>query len=162
MLEDETRTFVMVPVSVHDAFQQFVERFSEWWPVEYTWSGRVLEFIGIDPHEGGKCYELGPDGFRLDWGRVVAWHAPLHLGFTWQISPTRVPEPDPARASRVDVRFYPEEDGARIELLHSRFAQHGEGWQQYRDAMGSEHGWPYILERFALSLQPRVDQSADR
>lgn len=149
MLEDEVHTFIMVPCDAPDAFNRFVEEFTDWWPHEYSWSGAVLEFIGIEPHEGGKCYELGPHSFRLDWGRVIAWHSPLHIGFTWQISPTRVPEPDPARSSRVDVRFYPEEEGTRIELLHSGFARHGESWEQYRDAMGGEYGWPLILARFA-------------
>lgn len=156
MLEDDVRTFIMVPLNVPDAFHLLAEDLEDWWPQEYTWSGDVLDYIGIDPHEGGLCYELGPYGFRLDFGRVISWHPPLHLGFTWQIGPTRVPQPDPAKSSRVDIRLFAEEGGSRIELLHSGFVRHGEGWQNYRDAMAGEYGWPLILEHFATHAANRT------
>ena len=39
--------------------------------------------------------------------------------------------------------------GTRVSLEHGDFERHGEGAAEYRDAMGSEHGWPLMLQRFA-------------
>ncbi len=59
----------------------------------------------------GHCSERGPHGFRCDWGRVVTCEPPGKIAFTWQISPQRVPQPDPAQASLVEVRFDADGDG---------------------------------------------------
>ncbi len=115
---------------------------------EYTWSQEALAAIGIEPRAGGSCFELGPHGFRLDWGRVLAWEPPSRLVFSWQIGPTRVPEPDPARASEVAVHFEPADGGTRVALVHRAFERHGDGAEDYRAAMYSEPGWDYILGRY--------------
>ena len=49
----------------------------------------------------------------------------------------------------VDVRFDPDGSGTRVSLIHRGFERHGEAAGAYADQMGSEDGWPYILERFA-------------
>ena len=128
------------------AFARFTTELGDWWPAEYTWSQQALESIGI---EDGRCYEIGPHGLRLEWGRVLAWEPPQRLVFTWQISPTRVPQPDPAQASEVEVGFAPDGGGTRVDLLHRHFERHGEGAEEYAAAMGSPQGWEYILARFA-------------
>jgi uncharacterized protein YndB with AHSA1/START domain len=150
--EDAVRVAVMVPVSPERAFEQFTDEFARWYPPEYTWSQAVLETIAIEPREGGACFELGPHGFRCDWGRVIAWEPPSRLVFTWQVSPGREPVPDPALASEVEVRFVGEDSSTRVELEHREFSRHGEGADGYRDAMASEHGWQYMLGRYADSL----------
>jgi uncharacterized protein YndB with AHSA1/START domain len=146
---DAVRCTITVPAPPERAFLAFVRGFGEWWPQEYTWSGGVLESIGIEPGEGGRCYERGPHGFRCDWGRVLVWLPPRRLVFSWQISPTRAPEPNPARASQVEVRFAETEGGAKVELEHRHFDRHGEGSAKYRDAMASPQGWPHLLDRYA-------------
>lgn len=145
------RSSVHVPVSAEEAFRVFTEAFGSWWPAAYTWSGEALEAIAIEGGAGGRCFERGPQGFECDWGRVLAWDPPRRVTFAWQISPTRVPEPDPSRASEVDVTFRDGDGGTTVELVHRGFGHHGEGAAGYRDAMGSEHGWPLILERFAAA-----------
>ena len=138
-----------VPAPPERAFAAFAEGLGDWWPPEYTWSQGVLEEIGIEGREGGLCFERGPHGFRCDWGRVLAYEPGARVVFSWQISPTRVPEPDPERASEVEVRFAAAEEGTRVELEHRAFERHGEGAEGYEAAMASEQGWPYILERYA-------------
>lgn len=152
-MTDNDRAFVetQAPVPTARAFQVFVEDLATWWPAEFTWSQRSLEWIGIDPREGGLCTELGPGGFRIDWGRVLVWHPPDRLAFTWQIGPTRVPEPDPAKSSLVDVRFEAAGRATDVQLLHMGFERHGEGAHEYRDAM-RDQGWPYILERYVAAF----------
>lgn len=147
------RHAVRVAATPAEAFEGFVRGFSRWWPAPYTWSGDVLETIAIEPREGGRCFERGPRGFELDWGKVLEYSPPERLRFSWQISPRRVPEPDPERASEVEVRFTGEPGGVtRVDLVHRGFLRHGEEGPGYRDAMGSDQGWPLIMERYARSL----------
>jgi uncharacterized protein YndB with AHSA1/START domain len=140
---------VSVPGTPEQAFAAFTAELGQWWPPEYTWSQDQLAEIGIDARESGLCFEIGPHGFRCDWGRVLAWEPPDRLVLAWQIGPTRVPEPNPSKASEVEVRFEREGDATRVELTHRGFERHGEGADGYREAMGSPQGWPYILSRFA-------------
>jgi uncharacterized protein YndB with AHSA1/START domain len=150
---------VVVPVAPERAFDAFVRELREWWPQEYTWAGDALETIAIEPHDGGRCFEIGPHDFHCDWGRVVAWEPPHRLAFTWQISPRREPVPDPAQASEIEVRVQPDGDsGTAVELEHRGIERHGDGAEDYGAAMGSEMGWPYILGRFTdyLGATPRA------
>ncbi|RCV87310.1 SRPBCC family protein [Billgrantia montanilacus] len=159
---DSTVHEIVLPLARNRAFQLFVERFADWWPSEYSWSQAALQGIGIEPREGGRCTEVGPHGFQVDWGRVLDWSPPERLVFSWQIGPGRVPQPDPAQASTVELRFH--ENGAsaaRLMLEHQGFRHHGEGAKEYRDAMASEYGWPYILEYYRkLALREAAEEGA--
>jgi uncharacterized protein YndB with AHSA1/START domain len=146
------RHSLTVPRPPDEAFALFTERLGSWWPREYTWSQQVLDAIGIEPYAGGMCYERGPHGFRCDWGRVLTWQPPQRLVLAWQISPRREPEPDPARASTVEVRFEAgPSGGTHVTLEHRDFERHGDGAAEYRAALASPQGWPYIMQRFAAA-----------
>ena len=134
------------------AFALFFANLGSWWPREYTWSQSALVAIGVEPRLGGLCYELGPHGFRCDWGRLLAWEPPRRVVLAWHISPRREPAPDPARASEVEVQFEAAAAGeTRVTLVHDAFDRHGDGAAEYRSALASAEGWPYILARFAAA-----------
>jgi len=153
----DVQVTVTVAAPPERAFDLFTDGLGEWWMPEYTWSGPLaLSKIGIEPREGGLCYEIGPYGFRVDWGRVVTWAAPHRVVFTWQISPNRVPEPDPIRASEVEVLFTPEGEGTRVELTHRGFDRHGDGAQAYRGGMSV--GWQQLLGRYAATATATVEE----
>ncbi len=144
------RHVVTVRLPPPQAFERFVDGIGEWWPPPYTWSEGALERIGIEARVDGKCFEVGPHGFRCDWGRVLAIDPPRRIEFTWQISPRREPVPDDRRASVVEVRFEAAGDAATaVRLEHRGFERHGDGARSYRDALASERGWPWILELYA-------------
>lgn len=44
-----------------------------------------LKEIFINPKVGNFCTEIGPNGFRIDWGTFVAVEKPKLLAFKWQI-----------------------------------------------------------------------------
>lgn len=139
--------------SQNKAFRQFTDGCAQWWPAAYSWAQENLEHIHIDPREGGRCYERGPHGFHLDWGRVVECLPPERICFTWQINADRTPQPDPSRSSLVAVDFIAcGDEETRIELTHSGFERHGEMAEMYRSGMASEEGWAYMLKCFAQSL----------
>ena len=50
---------IEVPLSAERAFGFFTEHFALWWPREYTWGQEVVEDIGLEPREGGLCFERG-------------------------------------------------------------------------------------------------------
>jgi uncharacterized protein YndB with AHSA1/START domain len=149
---DSIQAEVTVQVTDERAFEVFVDNFASWWPPEYSWSQDVLEDIGIEPHEGGLCFERGPHGFRCDWGRVLDWDPPRRLVIAWQISPRREPEPNPAKASEVEVQFDADgEGGTSVRLEHRAFERHGDDADEYARMLGSEQGWPWLLDRFAAA-----------
>lgn len=142
---------VTVPASADDAFAAFTGRMAEWWPPEYTWSEAALAHIAMEPRAGGRWYERDTRGAEQAWGTVRAWEPPRSVVLSWQISPARLPEPDPSRASEIEVRFTADGAGAtRVEVEHRGFARHGEEVADaYRAGMDSPQGWPAILARFA-------------
>ena len=158
MIDDIVRN-ITVPLSAESAFRNFVDHLNEWWPAEYTWSQSQLQKITIEAKVNGLCTELGPHGFRCDWGRIVAFEPNRSLSFLWQISSQRVPEPNPDRASLVSVVFSSTNDTTRVRFGHSGFEKHGEGGQAYREAMASDEGWNYILERYKACCEKSVQGS---
>jgi uncharacterized protein YndB with AHSA1/START domain len=153
----QTNADVVVPVSPDRAFDLFTSSFGDWWPSDYTWSQDALVEIAIESDPGGMCYEVGPHGFRCDFGRVLTLEPGEHLVFTWQISPNREPVPDPEDAGEVSVEFAGTDAGTRVYLTHRHFERHESGGEEYCRMMGSDHGWPLILERFADFVE---DESA--
>jgi uncharacterized protein YndB with AHSA1/START domain len=142
-----------VPASADRAFKVFVHEINTWWPREYTWAGEVLEKIEIETRIQGRCFERGPHGFECDWGRVTAFDSPNRIVFTWQIAPDRVPEPNPDKASEVEVSF--SEIGkqeTRVKFEHRNFEKHGEHAESYKQALSSPQGWKYILDKFKDSV----------
>ncbi|MER5702270.1 SRPBCC family protein [Micromonospora sp. NPDC002296] len=146
------RSSLLVPASAERAFAVFTGALTDWWVREYTWSGpAALAELGIEPRAGGMLYEIGPYGFRSDWGRVLTWDPPRRLVFSWQIGPDRVPVPDPAQASEVEVLFLPEgPERTRVEVEHRHFDRHGEAAEGYRQALTA--GWHELLSRYLASV----------
>ncbi len=146
-----TRSFSL-PVPASEAFDTFMD-LDRWWPREYTWSGNRLVHIGIEHRVDGMCHEVGPFGFRCDWGRVLVLERPSRLIFTWQIGPHREPVPNPVSSSDVEVRFAEESPTtSRVEFEHRGFERHGEDGETYRRALEAPEGWTYILGRYQAAL----------
>lgn len=149
---DPIKQEMEIRCSIDQAFEWFTHGFGKWWPREYSWAKEAMESIGIEPKVGGRCTEIGPQGFQLDWGRVLALRPPEQLIMTWQIGPDRVPQPNPEHASTIEIVFKAESDSVtRVLFEHRDIHQHGEGAQAYRDALNSDYGWPYILRRYVDS-----------
>jgi len=146
---NELKKSILVKVSANLAFHKFLNELHAWWPKAYTWSQDALEDIRIEGRKDGLCTEVGPYGFRCDWGRVTGLVENKKIAMKWQISPNRTPVPDPGKASDLEIRFVASGSTSTVlEFKHINFERHGEGAAAYRKAMDSEQGWDYILGCF--------------
>ncbi|SCL45156.1 Uncharacterized conserved protein YndB, AHSA1/START domain [Micromonospora citrea] len=143
------RRTITVAAPVERAFRVFTDSVDSWWPAEYhigraDYAGAVLE-----QGEGGRWYERGADGSECDWGRVLAWEPPHRLVLTWQINGDWQYDPDPGRASEIEVRFTPAGPDQTVVELEHRHLERLAGGQAMHDAVGGDGGWTGVLERFA-------------
>lgn len=148
--EIDVRVEVTVEASIDRAFTVFTERCDTWWPRSYRLGEAERTGLVLEPGVGGRWYQRDAAGTECDWGRVLTWDPPRHLVLAWQIAPGFAPEPDPERASRVDVRFVADgPDRTRVTLVHSEFERHGEGWESMREGVAHEGGWPGTMAAYA-------------
>lgn len=139
---------IVVSVPVEHAFRVFTERFDEIKPREHNLLAVPIERTVLEPRAGGTVYDVGTDGSRCTWARVLTYEPPHRLVISWDISPSWQVEPDPDRTSEVEIRFMVEApERTRVVLEHRHLDRHGEGWEGFT-SLGTGTGWPVYLERF--------------
>lgn len=140
---------IEVAVTLREAYRIFLHKLNEWWPQEYTWSQKTLQEISIDAKKNGLCTEIGPFGFRCDWGRVIELEENKRIVLKWQISPKREPIPNPENASKIAIEFvYVANEITMIKFDHFDFQNHGDDAESYQQIMNGEMGWDYILGKY--------------
>ncbi len=126
--------------SADHAFDVFVERMADWWPLAQhsvfrAGSGGVV----VHPGVGGRIVETGPGGEESVWGTLTDWEPRRRLAFTWH------PGADAGSATWVQVTFAPDGDGSVLTLSH-------EGWERpgvVSTRAGYDEGWPLVLDAYA-------------
>lgn len=147
------RTQVVVDAPIERAFTVFTEGIGTWFPPEYNLLAVPIAERVFEPRAGGDVYDRGVDGSICRWGRVLAYEPPHRVVFSWDINPRWQIETNRAKTSEVEVRFTPESaTRTRVELEHRHIERHGEGWEQLRDAVRDEGGWPGALRKYAARL----------
>jgi uncharacterized protein YndB with AHSA1/START domain len=151
--ETSVRTSIVVEAPLERAFSVFTEGIGSWFPSEYNLLDTEIVERVFEPRVGGHVYDRGADGSECHWARVLAYDPPTRVVISWDISPQWQIETDTAKTSEVDVRFVSETDErTRIELEHRNIDRHGEGWEQTRESVGGDGGWPGCLRSFAERL----------
>lgn len=144
------RKSVIVAAPVEKAFALFVGRFDAIKPREHNLLPVPIAETVFEPRVGGHIYDVGVDGSKCRWARVLAYEPPTRLVFSWDIGPTWRLEPDPLKTSEVEVRFIAESaTQTRVELEHRYLERHGSAWQSVADGVEGEAGWPLYLHRYA-------------
>lgn len=144
------RKSVVVNASAARAFALFTERFDAIKPREHNLLAVPIAETIFEPHVGGHIYDVGLDGSRCEWSRVLVFDPPLRIVFSWDIGPTWQLESDPRRTSEVEVRFIAEsDDRTRVELEHRHLERHGDGWRSVAEGVEGDAGWPLYLRRYA-------------
>lgn len=152
MSTDEIVRHVDVPVTPIVAWDLFANHFPAWWPREHCFCGEAaLDTVFIDL-VAMVWGEITLSGERRTWGKVLAYEPGGILSLGWQMDATIspwVPEPDPGRASLIDIAFKPQHGGARVTLRHHGFARQGEPHAQaMRDVMIGLDRWREWLDLF--------------
>ena len=148
--ETTIRAQVVVQAPMDHAFRVFTEGIGSWFPREYNLLAVEITERVFEPRVGGHVYDRGVDGSECHWARVLAYEPPRRVVISWDINPQWQIETDVKRTSEVEVMFISEGAGrTRVELEHRNLERHGEGWQQTRDAIAGEGGWPGCLRKFA-------------
>ena len=143
-------TSVEVEAPAEHAFRVFTEGIGSWWDPSHHILEAELAHMVFEPYVGGHIIDRGTDGSECRWARVLVYEPPTRLVISWDISMQWQIETDPAKTSEIEVRFVAEGPSTtRVELEHRNLERHGDGWEQMRDAVGSEGGWGVGLRRFA-------------
>ena len=140
---------VTVDAPIERTFRVFTDSFGSWWPAEYHIGQADMANAVLEPRAGGRWYEQGVDGSECDWGRVLAWEPPHRLVVTWQINGHWQYDPDPERASEIEVRFAADGPDQTIVTLEHRHLERLVDGQALRDGITGGGGWGAVLEVFA-------------
>ena len=139
---------VLVPLAPEAAFELFTDRFDSWWPKEgHHVSEHSVEVV-LEAREGGRWFERAEDGAECDWGFVREVDRPHRILLAWQLNPQFDFDPDPAKATEVEVTFRAHEGGTRVTLEHRGFEVHGESGAAMRESVGSDGGWASLLATY--------------
>lgn len=155
--QGDVRHEVVVDLALEDAFWTFA-RFDEIKPREHNLMAVPVAETVLEQHVGGGVYDRGVDGSTCRWGRVLAFDPPHLIAFSWDIGPDWRLLTDLSRSSEVAITFAAEEDGrTRVTLVHRHLDRHGDGWEQMREGVDGDDGWPLYLARFAALTRSRLD-----
>jgi len=151
------RQQIVVEAPVERAFRVFTEQFGSFKPREHNLLAVPIAETVFEPRVGGHVYDRGVDGSECHWARVLAYEPPDRVVFSWDISPQWRVETDHAKTSEVEVRFIAEAPKrTRVELEHRNLERHGEGWENVRDAVAADGGWPLYLRRYEEQLAKNI------
>ncbi len=142
-MADPVRKTVFVRCPASHAFVVFTERVDGWWPKSH----RRLEDsrVALDP--------VGPEGLLqevagdrvLPIGFVTIWSPGHALGFGWNLGAP------PGMSTRVDVRFFEEEGGTRVELVHTDGDPAIPDWG--KTARIFTNAWEHVLAGFIAAAE---------
>jgi DNA-binding transcriptional ArsR family regulator len=143
---------VVVPVPLVEAFALFVQQ-DTWWPLR---THHLAEPPGItavlEPFQGGRWYERLADGREQEWGRVLVWRPPHQVVLSFLVGSDWTPEPDPSRASEIDVRFLAEApDRTRLEFEHRHLERYGEQAERMRSVLDGPNGAVGVVIAYAAA-----------
>ncbi len=142
------RSEVVVEAPADRAFRVFTEKMETWWPATHHIGKSEFKSIVLDRRANGRWAEIGVDGSECDWGHVLVWDPPRRLVLAWQL--TADWQFDQNFATEVEINFTPIAAGkTRVALEHRNLERFGMNEEAVRKSVGSDGGWPMIMQKFA-------------
>jgi len=147
------RRSITVNATPERAFEVFTAGFNSWWPIESHHIGETMAVeVIMEPFNGGRWFERDADGNECNWGFVTEFEPPHRVLLAWHLNPEWGYDPDPEKATEVEVTFTAVEDGTLVELEHRGFEKHGETGVKMRDAVSAPGGWTDLLEMYSKAV----------
>jgi uncharacterized protein YndB with AHSA1/START domain len=146
---------ITVAAPQQHAFDVFTTGMSDWWMRDSHFIGEhAPEAVVVEPHAAGRWFERAPDGTECDWGRVLEWEPPARVLLAWHLDADWKYDPDPARATELEVQFTAEGPGTtRVDLVHRGLEIHGERAQAVHDSIDSPEGWSGLLAGYVTAAE---------
>jgi hypothetical protein len=147
------RKSVFVPLAPAAAFDLFVRRMHEWWPLAtrpvFLHNAALFH---VEAHVGGRLYERSRDGREETWGHIIVLEEGRRVVFTWH------PGIAETSATEVEINFFPVASETRVDVEHRRWERLGPRASFVRAIM--DGGWPGVLLRFEARARGAEDLPA--
>jgi uncharacterized protein YndB with AHSA1/START domain len=135
------------------AFELFTQHMGRWWPVGRTVGKNPHAEVILEPHVGGRWFEVDAEGVETSWGKVLAWEPPGRAVLAWQLNSQWTYDPD--FVTEVELSFSPEGGGTRVTLEHRNLERFGADAEKHAAQLGG--GWPNFLRDFAAYVSKHPD-----
>ncbi|MDZ4373108.1 MAG: SRPBCC family protein [Phenylobacterium sp.] len=114
------------------AFRVFVEEIGAWWRPNglFQTTPRAPGVLAFEPGEGGRLTETLASGKVFEIGRILTWHPPERLVFSW-----RQANFPPDLHTEVEVRFEAVGEETRVSVEHR-------GFHRVPGDSAARHGFP--------------------
>jgi DNA-binding transcriptional ArsR family regulator/uncharacterized protein YndB with AHSA1/START domain len=144
---------IVVDVRPTRAFAFFLDQ-ERWWPIAtHHMAEPPGETAVLEPFVGGRWYERARDGSETDWGTVLAFEPPHRILLSWRMSADWTYEPDPDRASEIEVTFLPEgRVCTRVVYEHRHLERYGDRGERMRKALERPGAAAAVLHALQIAL----------
>jgi len=144
------RKMLRVRAPQEKAFRVFLAGMGRWWPKSHSLLKSRQRDVVVEPHAGGRWYEVGEDGSEYPWGRVLEWDAPNRALLAWQLNGAW--EFDGDFETEVEILFRPDGDGTIVEFEHRKLEAF-ERTARDGHVMGMDEGWEAILDGYKAEVE---------
>ena len=144
------RKAVTVKATPARAFAFFTAEMIRWWRPDHHIGASPLKSIVLEPHVGGRWYEIGEDGGECEWGRVLVYDPPARIVLAWQLNQDWTYDPD--FETELEVHFIAAGGTTRVELEHRNLERFGAKADAVRASLDSAGGWTGTMEAFAAHI----------
>jgi len=157
------RSTFVVPLTQPRAFELFVRKLPEWWPLTQrsVFRERAVS-CHVEAEPGGRLFERGSDGSEVLWGKITQLEEPTRVVFSWH------PGAPEKLATEIEVRFVAEGHGALGARAgeprgFTRVVLEQRGWERLGERSGFVRGlfektWGSVLGRFVSASQLTLEQ----
>ncbi|MCP4048765.1 MAG: ATPase [Gammaproteobacteria bacterium] len=137
---------VSVDAPAEQAFRVF-GNMGCWWIKTHSLVASEQKDVIVEPHKGGRWYEIGVEGEEQDWGCVQTYDPPNRLVLVWRLNTEWKYDPD--LETIVEVKFIAENStSTRVELEHRQLEAYGQSAELMAFKLGSPDAWSGLLSAF--------------
>ena len=144
------RKTIEVNAPAERAFRVFTGQMGRWWNKQFSINrGIPQKDVVIEPRSGGHWYEIGEDGSKCLWGRVLEWDEPERVSLAWQINSDW--NYDSQFETTLEVLFEERDGITTVTLTHGDLERFGAAVVEQIERM--DGGWGMLLDGFKREVE---------